>query len=111
MDYVGNWQFHSIGTFGDEGMEYLDAQAYLDSAMPYVDESDPEAVAEEMDERRKMIRTRVKVCPDGLLYLMMPIPEGVPQEEVDAAIAAGEIKVMDGMIYDNALNWEERDGS
>lgn len=110
MEFVGNWAFHSIGTFGEDGIEYMDAQAYLSSPMPYVDETDPEAVADEMDERNKMIKSRVKVSPEGLMYFMLPIPEGVSQEEVDAVVATGELKLMDGMLYDNALPWQERDG-
>ncbi|MBP3368459.1 MAG: hypothetical protein J6L71_03395, partial [Clostridia bacterium] len=34
----------------------------------------------------------------------------VPQAEVDRAVAAGIIKLYDGMIADEPRAWEERDG-
>ena len=65
---------------------------------------------DELKERKTMAGMQVKVCEDGRLYLLMPLPEGVPQEEVDAAVAAGEITLMDGMMTQPPLAWEERDG-
>lgn len=111
MDYIGTWSFHSIGTFGEEGMVYLDAQSYLDSPMPYVDTSDPEAVADEMNERRRAVETKVKICPDGKLYMLMPIPASASQEEVDQAVAAGIFTLVDGMLADRPMAWELRDGA
>ena len=56
MRYVGKWVFHSIGMVNDsDEMVYLRAEEYLKAPMPYVDESDEEAVADEMKERRQMI--------------------------------------------------------
>ena len=40
----------------------------------------------------------------------MPLPEGVSKEEVEAAVNAGVIKVRDGMMTDDPLVWQERDG-
>jgi len=110
MSYIGKWVFHSIGTFGEEGIVYLDAEEYLNFPMEYVDESDPDAVADEMNERRKMIATEIRVCEGGELYMLMPLPEGVSKEEVDAAVAAGEIMLYDGMMTERPLKWEDRGG-
>jgi len=38
------------------------------------------------------------------------IAEGVSQEEIDKAVQAGIIKLYDGMITDEPMKWEERDG-
>ena len=53
MNYVGKWMFHSIGAVDDETCErvWLDAEGYMKSPMPYVDETDEEAVADEIKER------------------------------------------------------------
>ncbi len=111
MNYVGKWKFHSIMTYNEENMPvYLTSEEYLNSPMPYIDESNEEEVAEEIRERRKMISTSIKICEDGKLYMLMPLPEGVSQEEVDKAVAAGEIKLMDGAIVDEPKAWELRDG-
>ena len=111
MSYIGKWKFHSIGTFNEKDeFVYLNAEEYLAAPMPYIDESDEEAVADEIKERNRMIGSRISVCEDGKLYMLMPLPEGVPQSEVDSAVAAGVIKLYDGMMTDEPKAWEERDG-
>ena len=111
MSYVGKWVFHSIGMVNDsDAVEFLSAEEYLKAPMPYIDESDEEAVADELKERRKMIGGQIAVCEDGKLYKLMPLPEGVSKEEVDKAVKAGVIKLYDGMMTDDPKAWEERDG-
>ena len=111
MSYVGKWVFHSIGMVNDsDEVEFLSAEEYLKAPMPYIDESDEEAVADELKERRNMIGGQIAVCEDGKLYMLMPLPEGVSQEEVDKAVKAGVIKLYDGMMTDDPKAWEERDG-
>lgn len=111
MSYVGKWVFHSIGMVNDsDEVEFLSAEEYLKAPMPYIDESDEEAVADELKDRRNMIGGQNAVCEDGKLYMLMPLPEGVSKEEVDKAVKAGVIKLYDGMITDDPKAWEERDG-
>ena len=111
MSYVGKWVFHSIGMVNDsDEVEFLSSEEYLKAPMPYIDESDEEAVADELKERRNMIGGQIAVCEDGKLYMLMPLPEGVSKEEVDKAVKAGVIKLYDGMMTDDPKAWEERDG-
>ncbi len=111
MDYIGNWIFDSIGVLDDEkGLIFLSGDEYLDSPMPYIDETDEEAVQDEMNERKKTIGMQVKICDDGKLYLLMPIPEGVSEKELQAATASGRFMLIDGMLTDKAIDWEERVG-
>ena len=111
MSYVGKWVFHSIGMVNDsDEVVFLSAEEYLKAPMPYIDESDEEAVADELKERRMMIGGQIAVCEDGKLYMLMPLPEGVSKEEVDKAVKAGVIKLYDGMMTDDPKAWEERDG-
>jgi len=112
MSYVGKWVFHSIGMINEnDEMVFMDAEGYLHSPMLYIDESDEEAVADELRERKQMIGGQIAVCEDGNLYMLMPLPEGVSEEEVDQAVKAGVIKLYDGMITDDPKAWEERDGA
>lgn len=112
MSYKGKWKFHSIGMVDDETCErvWLNAEEYLNSPMPYVDETDEEAVADEMKERKRIVGTILEVCENGELYMLMPLPENVSEEEVAAAVAAGVIKVRDGMMTDEPIAWQEREG-
>ncbi len=112
MSYIGKWKFHSIGTVDDETCErlWLNAEEYMNSPMPYIDESDEEAVADEIKERKKTIGMLLEVCEDGKIYALMPLPESVSKEEVEEAVKAGVIKVRDGMMTDEPFAWQERDG-
>ena len=111
MNYVGKWVFHSIGMVNDsDEVVFLGAEEYLKAPMPYIDESDEEAVADELKERQQMIGGQIAVCEDGKLYMLMPLPEGVSKEEVDQAVKAGIIKLYDGMMTDEPKAWEERNG-
>ena len=111
MSYVGKWVFHSIGMVNDsDEVVFLSAEDYLKAPMPYIDESDEEAVADELKERQNMVGGQIAVCEDGKLYMLMPLPEGVSKEEVDKAVKAGVIKLYDGMMTDDPKAWEERDG-
>ena len=111
MSYVGKWVFHSIGMVNDsDEMVCLRAEEYRKAPMPYIDESDEEAVADELKERLNMIGGQIAVCEDGKLYMLMPLPEGVSKEEVDKAVKAGVIKLYDGMMTDDPKAWEERNG-
>ena len=111
MNYIGKWVFDSIGTHDDEkGMIYLNADEYLASPMPYIDETDKEAVADEMNKRKETIGMQVKICDDGKLHFLMPIPEGVSETELKEVIDTGELMLIDGMLTDKAIAWEERDG-
>ena len=111
MSYTGKWVFHSIGEMGEDGIRYMNADEYLASPMMYIDETDEEAVADELDERKKMIGTQIRVLEDGTLYMLMPLPEGVGREEVDEAVKAGVITLYDGMMCERPMKWEERDGA
>ena len=111
MNHIGIWKFHSIGVVNDENkLVYLNAEEYINSPMPYIDESDENAVADEMKERHQLTGSCIEVCEDGKLYMLMPLPEGVSKEEVDAVAAAGEISLRNGMICQRPMRWEERDG-
>ncbi len=111
MSYIGKWTVESVGMVNDKD-EYvrLSPEEYLKSPMPYVDETDEEAVADELKERKSMIGIILRVDEDGKMHALVPIPEGVTQEEIDEAVKSGEITVVDGMLSQDAMDWEERNG-
>ncbi len=111
MNYIGKWSFHSFGTLDEnDTLVYLSAEEYLKAPMPYVDETDEEAVADELKARNAMIGMQLKICEDGKMYTLVPLPAGVTKEEIDAAVSSGEISLMDGMMVNAPVSWEERDG-
>lgn len=112
MNYVGKWLFHSMGTMNEnDELVYLSKEEYLNSPIgEWIDESDEEAVADEMRERKQIAGGVVEICDDGKLYMLMPIPEGIPESDIEEAVKNGEINLRNGMFSDTAYDWEERDG-
>jgi len=110
MNYVGKWKFHSIGTFTDDGMAYMNSEEFLASSMPYIDTSDEEAVASEMKERRAVIGAVIEITDDGKLYMLLPIPEDAPEDELKATVDSGELMLRDGMLTEQPIPYEIRDG-
>lgn len=111
MSYVGKWSFHSVGVVNEnDEMVFMNAKEFLESPMPYIDETDSEAVEDELKERKQLVGGQLAICDDGKFYMLLPLPEGVSQEEVDAAAAAGHIKLYDGMMTQDPFAWEERNG-
>ena len=111
MKYTGKWIFHSVGVMGENGeLTYMSVDEYINSPMMYIDETDEEAVADEIKERKQLTGSCIEVCNDGSLYMLMPVPERVTKEEIDEAVKAGEVNLRDGMIFDRPMKWEERDG-
>ncbi len=111
MSYIGKWIFNSIGVIMDsDEMVYLNSENYLKAPMPYVDETDEEAVADELRERKTMIGMQLEICEDGKMYMLMPFPENITKEEVKSAIDSGEINVREGMMIAGLELWEDREG-
>ena len=111
MSYVGKWIFNSIGVIMDsDEIVYLNSENYLKAPMPYVDETDEEAVADELRERKTMIGMQLEICEDGKMYMLMPFPENITKEEVKSAIDSGEINVREGMMIAGLELWEDREG-
>ena len=111
MSYLGKWVLKSVISFDEDFNQVeLTPEEYINSPMSYIDETDEEAVRDEIRQRKSMVAMQLKVCEDGKFYSYTPIPEGVSQEEVDRAVAAGVIKLVDGAMADEPKNWELRDG-
>ena len=85
MDFIGLWKVHSIASYTDDGMVFMPVEDYLNAPIPsYI--TDAESVEGEMADRRKNASAILKICDDGMIYNLMPIPEGVPQEEINLSI-------------------------
>lgn len=109
MSIAGDYKFHSMMSFDDEeGAKYLTIEELLQKPVP--EGTDPEEAEDNRKELLSMTNMLLRICEDGTLKVMSPIPEEVSQEELDAAIASGEVFVEDGYIYDKVQKWEDRDG-
>ena len=83
MNYIGIWRFHSVGVINESGnLTYLNADEYLNSPMPYIDETDEEAIMSEMRERLYWLERRYEEIVNGVYGALNldEIPEEVLEE-------------------------------
>ena len=53
---------------------------------------------------------QIVFAEDGTITLLTPLPKGVSQEEVDAAVKSGRITLKDGMMLMGENHWKIEDG-
>lgn len=98
MDVKGIWKVNKIMGFDDDyNQVWKDAEAII---------NDPSADSDE----KQMAKAQVEFGDDGFVKMMMSLPEGVSQEEIDEAVAAGEIEVCGNMMVAEKHPWKEEDG-
>ena len=98
MDVKGLWKVDKIIGYDDDFNQiWKDAQAIIDS---------PDAD----DDEKQMANAQVEFGDDGFVRMMMPLPEGISQAEIDEAVAAGEIEVKGDMMVAEKHAWKEEDG-
>ena len=98
MNLVGIWKVKEALAFDEDGGKWLPVQECMDR--------------EDMDDETKsFLSARFVFEPDGLFKIVMAIPDGVPQEKIDQAAAAGEIRLFDSrsMIVEEHP-WKEENG-
>ena len=98
MNVVGIWKVKEVFSLNEDEGKWLSFQECMDN--------------EEMDDETKsFLSARFVFEPDGLFKVVMAIPEGVPQEKIDQAVAAGEVRLFDSrsMIVEEHP-WKEEDG-
>ena len=60
---------------------------------------------------RNLLQSKVVFGEDGIIRMVMPIPEGVSQKEIDESIASGELKLFgDNMMQYEEHSWKTEDG-
>jgi hypothetical protein len=96
---IGKWVVAETMQFNDETckMEWVSVEQILAK-----DDLDKDMVM--------LLKTMVVFQEDGTIGFFCPIPEGVSQEEIDAAIAAGQLKLKDGMMVMDQKHWKEEKG-
>lgn len=99
MNYIGKWRFHSIGVINESGeLIYLSAEEYLNSPMPYIDETDEDAVADEMRERKQITSSLIEICDNGKLLMLIPISKEEYESYLAELESGGEKELRPGMI-------------
>ena len=99
MNLIGKWQIAETLQFNEE-KERFDWAKVSDILSQ-----------EDVDKDMIMLLNAVVVFEsDGNLTFMSPLPEGVTQEEIDEAVAAGEIQLRDGKMITQQNHWKTENG-
>ena len=96
---IGKWRVAEAMQFNDEKcqMEWTGIETILAK-----EDQDKETIM--------LLKTVVIFQEDGTIDFLCPLPEGVSQAEIDAALAAGQLKLKDGMMQMDQKHWKEADG-
>ena len=102
MDIKGKWKIA-------EALRFLEKDGKLVKEWQKVEDifADPEFDPSD----GQMLKADVLFNEDGSVSWILPIPEGVTKEQIDEAVAAGEIKLFNDnsfVVSENA--WKEEDG-
>ena len=94
MDLIGKWQVVEVMQFDEEkGMIWTKVSDLL--------------AREDADEEAQMFAKTIFLFEeDGSLTMLSPLPEDVSQEEIDEAVAAGEITLRDGQMVTGENHWK-----
>lgn len=98
INLIGKWQIAEILQFDEE------------KGMIWAKVSDLLAQEDFDKEMQMLVNAEVLFEEDGNLVFMSPIPEGVTQEEIDEAVAAGEISLRDGKMVSDQKHWKVENG-
>ena len=99
INLTGKWNIVESIQFNDEKgcMEWAKVEDFL--------------AKEDVDRELAMLAKSIVLFEeDGNLVFLTPLPEGVSQAEVDAAVAAGKIKLSDGMMLTQQNHWKVENG-
>lgn len=98
INLIGKWQIADILQFDEEdGMIWVKASDLL--------------AREDTDEDTLMLmKADVLFEENGDIIFLSPLPEGISQEEIDEAVAAGEITLRDGKMATCENHWKVENG-
>ena len=98
MDIVGKWKIKASLRFNDDyEQEWISAEDIL---------SDENVT----DGDKRLFAGTVIFCEDGYIRMVMPMPEGISQKDIDDAIAEGELELYEGGVLFEKMPYKIEDG-
>ena len=99
MNLIGTWSIVETMQFNEET-----------ERVEWVKVSDILA-QEDVDEDMVMLLNGIAIFEeDGNLVFLSPLPEGLSQEEIDEAVASGEVELRDGKMVTQQNHWKTEGG-
>lgn len=111
MNIVGTWKVsHIKGCDEKDNAVLLNEEEYKEFLIR------SEYPAERMKERMMAFGQKFRFTEDNFVETMLPIPDDLSREEIDEIVAAGDAKVVDGMMVmsasdpEEAIQWKDENG-
>lgn len=106
MNIIGKWKVNKcMHRDGDGNIIYLAQDEYKDVLLK--EGADERSIFRSLAVFGKV----VEFCEDGELQTLSPIPDNVPQAEIDAAVASGKVVVKGRMVVEGRPSkWKEENG-
>ena len=99
MVYSGLWKLKEVLSFNEN----------FERVWKSVDELLADENTDPSD--KKLYSMVIEFADDGFVKMMMPIPDGVSQEEIDEALSSGELELYgDNMMVFEKHPWKEENG-
>ena len=86
-------------------MMYFDEE----KGMVWMDAADILAKDDDKD-TQMMLKAIVLIEENGSMTFLSPLPDGVSQEEIDEALASGDLVLRDGLMLVGENQWKEENG-
>lgn len=110
MSIIGKYRPCGFAIFSEEGLKMGTKEEYIENIKKH---SSPETMEREVQQAMMIVDMIMDVAEDGKIYSYYKIPETASKEEIDAAVAAGEVVMapIEGyMCVDKPYDWKEEDG-
>lgn len=108
MSIVGTWKLDAVMSFGTN--EFMSVEQFVNELPSYINKDDVEEVAYEKEQRMMQAESILAITEDGKIESLMPIPSQYTKEQIDEAVAAGEIELRGDMMLIDVNEWKEEDG-
>lgn len=108
MSIVGKWKLDAVMSFGSD--EYMSVEEFVNELPSYINKDDAEEVAHEKEQRMMQAESVLDITEEGKIESMMPIPSKYSKEEIDEAVASGDVELRGDMMLVDVNEWKEEDG-
>lgn len=98
-DLIGKWKIDEIMMFDEQA-----------SDMAWVKVADALKKPDLDEDYKRTANTIIEFTTDGNMEMLFPIPDDLPKEELDEALASGEVYMKNDMIVVEKFDWKMKDG-
>lgn len=108
MSIIGKWKLDAVMSY--ETNEYMTLEEFVNEIPGYINKNDADEVAHEKEQRMMQAESILDITEAGKMESLMPISAEYTKEQIDEAVASGEIELRGDMMLVEVNDWKEEDG-